>query len=422
MIEKRPYWHEPGYFPEFLEQIEESQVAQYSPLTGLPISFSRWCYDAPLDDAPIFCSYLFSDGTNEKYLLSHQNASPSGQLMLKVTITNPSDEDCSNHFTLEKVRPNCFVMSHHYSEPEYRFNPDDEEDWEDVAMRMGTETYYPASHIKDGLSREDAIASSPFRDLYLEAVSERNKKVSELMFDRTFTGVFDHLTKQLPFYIKSTSCVPSLKTGHTFDRFYFLDNPSEREIKSNLLYFGKKFDIAKDDVIIYQAMLHNGKNLCYRNQPIARIQSNGEITWQSFEDKQIFSLEVRDFLQELLGDKVEVVNREINEAAMMNGPFFSSEIAKEIEETQGSIIYDKYSEYGGDLLIIKAEPDVLAINFVVMLRTNFGLTPQAVLPTRGPDPRAYHSELDFQFELYGYVDPTFTHSFYEALSDPKKGY
>jgi len=152
----------------------------------------------------------------------------------------------------------------------------------------------------------------------------------------------------------------------------------------------------------------------------ARIQPNGEIHWQSFEDKQIFSLEVRDFLQELMGDKVEVVNPEINVEAMTNGPLFSSDVDKGIEETHGSIIYDKHPDDGGDLLIIKAEPEVLAINFVNMLRKNFGLTHQGIRPVRSPNLPTHHSDRDFQFELSDDADPSFTNSFFEALNDASK--
>ena len=417
MIEKRPYWQEPGFDAEKSRQIEEGKVAKYSPLTELPVSISVWGNDFHLDDSPIFCTYFFSDQTSEQFLLSHHTDSPTGQLMLKFTIADQDDDQCSHYFTIRKVRPNCFVMTHHYSEPEFRYNPEEEVDWEYEAMRQGIETYYPPSHIRDGSSREDAIASSPFKDLYLEAESVRNKMVSELMFDRTFTGVFEHLSEQLPLYVKSSSYVPSIKSGKTFDRYYLLDNPSDREIKGGSLYFGPKYDIAKDDVIIFQAMLHNGKKLCYRNQPVGRIQSNGEIDWQSFKDKQIFSLEVRDFLQELMGDKAEVVNRDINVEAMRNGPRFSSDVAEELEETQGSIVYDKHSDDGGDLLIIKAEPEVLAINFVNMLRNNFGLTHHGIRPVRSPNIPTHHSEGDFQFELFGDADSSFTNSFFEALSD-----
>jgi hypothetical protein len=66
-----------------------------------------------------------------------------------------------------------------------------------------------------------------------------------------------------------------------------------------------------------------------------------------------------------------VVNREFNEAAKMNGPLFTADVAKQLVEAHGSIIYDKNSDYGGDLLIVKAEPEVLATNLVAMLRSNF---------------------------------------------------
>jgi hypothetical protein len=420
MIEKRPYWQEPGFDTEKSRQIEEGMVAKFSPLTELPVAISRWGYDFHLDCSPIFCTYLFSDQTSEQFLLSHYRDSPPGQSMLNLMIADQDDDECSHYFTLRKVRSNCFVMTHHYTEPEFRYNPDEEVDLEYLAMRQGIETYYPPSQIRDSSSREDAIANSPFKDSYLEAASARNKMVSELMFDRTFTGVFDHLTERLPLYVKSKSYAPSPKTGKTFYHYYLLDNPSDREVKGGSLYFGPKHDIAKEDVIIFQAMLHNGKNLCYRNQPVARIQPNGEIHWQSFEDKQIFSLEVRDFLQELMGDKVEVVNPEINVEAMTNGPLFSSDVDKGIEETHGSIIYDKHSDDGGDLLIIKAEPEVLAINFVNMLRKNFGLTHQGIRPVRSLNLPTHHSDRDFQFELSGDADSSFTNSFFDALNDASK--
>jgi hypothetical protein len=416
VIEKRPYWQEPSIEAQESKLVEEGKVAKFSPLTELPIAFCSWGYDSPLDAAPVFCTYQFSDGTSERFLLSYYRDSPHGQLMLKLTITDPNDEECSNNFTLQKVRADCFVLSHHYSEPEFRHNPDDEDDWEYNAIRAGVETFGASFSSNENFAREDAINNSPFKDLYLKAVASRNTLVGELMFDRTFTKVFQHLTEQLPLYVKSTSYAPSYKTGKTFERYFFLDNPTDREITRGSIYFGPEYDIAKEDIVIFQAGLHNGKNLSFRNQPVARIQSNGEITWQSFENKQIFSLEVRDFLQELMGDKSEVVNRDINEAAMMNGPLFTADVAKQLVESQGSIIYDKNSDQVGDLLIIKAEPEVLATNLVTMLRSNFGLTQQGIQPVTHPNLPDYYSDLDFKFELFADVDPIFTKSFYKALS------
>jgi hypothetical protein len=373
-----------------------------------------------MEEAPVFCTYPLSDGTSEQFLLRHYSDYPHGQLMLKLTITDQDDDECTNYFTLCKVRSDCYVLPHDYSEPEFRRNPEDEYDWEYNAMREGVETYYTPSPSNENFAREDAINSSPFKDLYLKAVATRNALVGELMFDRTFRSVYDQLNGELPFYVKSKSSAPSYKTGKSFEHYFFLDNPTDREIKSGSLYFGPKYDLAKEDVVIFQAMLHNGKKLCFRNQPVARIQSNGEIDWQSFEDKQIFSLEVRDFLQELMGDQVEVVNREINEVAMMNGPFFTTDIAKQLVETQGSIIYDKDSDHGGDLLIIKAEPEVLATKLVAMLSSNFGLIHQGLRPVVRPDFSTYQSDQGFRFELFGDVDPRFANSFYEALSDTAK--
>jgi hypothetical protein len=416
VIEKRPYWQDPSIEAQESKLVEEGKVAKFSPLTELPIAFSSWGYDTPMDAAPVFCTYQFSDGTSEKFLLSYYRNSPDGQLMLKLMVTDPNDEECSNNFSLLKVKSDCYVLTHHYAEPEFRSNPEDEDDWEYNAIRAGVETFGASFTSNENFAREDAINNSPFKDLYLKAVATRNALVGELMFDRTFSEVFRNLTKLLPLYVKSTTYAPSYKTGKTFERYFFLDNPTDREITRGSIYFGPEYDIAKEDIVIFQAGLHNGKNLSFRNQPVARIQRNGEITWQSFESKQIFSLEVRDFLQELMGDKSEVVNREINEAAMMNGPLFTADVAKQLVQAQGSIIYDKNSDYGGDLLIIKAEPEVLATNFVAMLRSNFGFTQQGIQPVTHPNLPDYYSDCNFKFELFADVDLIFTKSFYKALS------
>lgn len=417
MIEKRPYWQHPGFDAGESFRIEKEKLARYAPLTSLPISFGSWTYDTPLDEAPVFCAYSFSDGTREEFLLRHYSDSPDGQLILKLTITDQNDDECSDYFTLRKVRTDCYVLTNHLSEPEFRPNPEDEDDWEYNAIRAGVETFGVFFSSNENFAYEDAINNSPFKDMYLKAVATRNELVGELMFDRTFKGVYDQLNAKLPLYAKSRSYAPSYKTGQTFERHFLLDNPTDREIKGGSLYFGPKYDLSKEDIVIFQAMLHNGKTLCYRNQPIARIQSNGEITWQCFEDKQIFSLEVRDFLQELMGDESEVVNRDINEAAMMNGPVFSTEPAKGLEEGQGSIVYDKDSENGGDLLVIKAAPEVVAMSFINMLRVNFGLANQIVRPVTSPDLLTFHSDRAMQFELYGNVDVSFSNSFLGNLSD-----
>ena len=70
MIEKRPYWQEPSIEAQESKLVEEGKVAKFSPLTELPIAFSSWGYDSPLDAAPVFCTYQFSDGTSERFLLS----------------------------------------------------------------------------------------------------------------------------------------------------------------------------------------------------------------------------------------------------------------------------------------------------------------------------------------------------------------
>ena len=416
MIQKRPYWQDPSIEAEESKLIEEGKFGKFLPLTQLPIAFSSWGYDTPMDAAPVFGTYQFSDGTSEEFLLSHYRDSPDGQLMLKLTITDQNDDECSDYFTLRKVKSDCYVLTHHYAEPEFRSNPEDEDDWEYNAIRAGVETFGASFTSNENFAREDAINNSPFKDLYLKDVATRNALAGELMFDRTFSEVFHKVTKQLPLYVKSKSYAPSYKTGETFERYYLLDNPTDREIKGGSLYFGTEHNISKEDIVIFRAGLHNGKNLSFRNQPVARIQSNGEIDWQSYEDKQTFSLEVRDFLQGLMGDKSEVVNREINEAAMMNGPLFTADVAKQLVEAQGSIIYDKNSDYGGDLLIIKAEPEVLATNFVAMLRSNFGFTQQVIQPVTHPNLPDYYSDCDFKFELFADVDFIFTKSFYKALS------
>jgi hypothetical protein len=415
MIEKRPYWHDPSISPQSSTDIEQAKIAKFSPLSELPIAFGSWCYDTPLEEAPVFCTYPLSNGTSEQFLLRHYSDSPDGQLMLKMTITD-QDNQVDSYFTLRKVRPDCYVMTHHYSEPEFAPDFEIDVDWEDVASRAADESA-SYSWKRELISRQEEIDNSPFKDLYLDAVMARNKKVGELMFDRTFTEVFDHVTEKLPLYVKSTSSTPSYKTGKSFDRYFLLDNPTDREIKGGSLYFGPKYEIAKEDVVIFRAGLHNGKKISFRNQPVARIQPNGEIDWQSFEDKQIFSLEVRDFLQELMGDEGKVVNREFNEAAKMNGPLFTADVAKQLVEAHGSIIYDKNSDYGGDLLIIKAEPEVLATNLVAMLRSNFGLSSKGVRPIIESDNPDYYSNQDFIFELYADTERRFANSFYEALSD-----
>jgi hypothetical protein len=417
MIEKRPYWHDPNFSPQKSTDIEHAKIAKFSPLTELPIAFSSWGYDTPMDAAPVFCTYQFSDGTSEEFLLSYYRSSPDGQLMMKLTITDQNDDECSDYFTLRKVKSDCYILTHHFAEPEFRYNPEDEDDWEYNAIRAGVETFGASFTGSKNFAREDAINNSPFKDLYLKAVATRNALVGELMFDRTFTEVFDHVTEKLPLYVKSTSSAPSYKTGKSFDRYFLLDNPTDREIKGGSLYFGPKYEIAKEDVVIFQAGLHNGKEISFRNQPVARIQPNGEIDWQSFEDKQIFSLEVRDFLQELMGDKAEVVNGEIYEGKVMNGPHFTADVAKQLVEAQGSVIYDKNSDDGGDLLVIKAEPEALATNLVAMLRGNFGLTSKEVRPIIESGHPDYFSNQDFTFELYTDVERRFANSFYEALSD-----
>lgn len=415
MIEKRPYWHDPRISPQNSTDIEQAKIAKFSPLTDLPIAFGSWGYDTPLEEAPVFCTYIFSNRTSEQFLLRHYSDSPDGQLMLKMTITDQNNQ-VDSYFTLRKVRPDCYVMTHHYSEPEFAPDFEIDVDWEDVASRAADESA-SYSWKRERISLQEEIDNSPFKDLYLEAVMARNKQVGELMFDRTFTEVFDHVTEKLPLYVKSTSSAPSYKTGKSFDRYFLLDNPTDREIKGGSLYFGPKYEIAKEDVVIFRAGLHNGKKISFRNQPVARIQPNGQIDWQSFEDKQIFSLEVRDFLQELMGDKAEVVNGEINEGKVMNGPHFTADVAKQLLQAQGSVIYDKNSDDGGDLLVIKAEPEALATNLVAMLRGNFGLTSKGVRPIIESGHPDYFSNQDFTFELYTDVERRFANSFYEALSD-----
>ena len=54
MIEKRPYWQDPSIEAQESKLVEEGKVAKFSPLTELPIAFSSWGYDTPMDAAPVF--------------------------------------------------------------------------------------------------------------------------------------------------------------------------------------------------------------------------------------------------------------------------------------------------------------------------------------------------------------------------------
>ena len=112
MIEKRPYWHDPNLSPQKSRDIEHAKIAKFSPLTELPIAFGSWSSDTPLEEAPVFCTYLLSNGTSEQFLLRHYSDSPDGQLMLKLTITD-QDNQFDSYITLRKVRPDCYVMTHH---------------------------------------------------------------------------------------------------------------------------------------------------------------------------------------------------------------------------------------------------------------------------------------------------------------------
>jgi hypothetical protein len=110
VIQKRPYWQDPSIEAQESKLVEEGKFGKFLPLTELPIAFSSWGYDTPMDAAPVFGTYQFSDGTSEEFLLSHYRDSPDGQLMLKLTITDQNDEECSDNVSLyEKL--NQIVMS-----------------------------------------------------------------------------------------------------------------------------------------------------------------------------------------------------------------------------------------------------------------------------------------------------------------------
>jgi len=398
MIEKRPYWLEPGFDAEKKELIESEILAEFPFLVDYPHYVgSDHSFSFQENLTPQTYTYIFSDGSREEFELEFQDTHPSGNLVLEASIT---DGYLKNFLSVQKISEELFLVS--YVPRDYSYlasgNEDSEvdedseieygEDWSDTAADES------AFYYENKRQREQAeeYRNSEFKDVYDEAVKNRNLKVDEIGFERTHPEIYLSLQVQLPDYKSAMSHAPSYKSGKLFTRYFLFDHVPKKDLPRVIL--GEP--LTTSDIGIWQAGIVNGKPHSYRNQPIAYIKPDGRVLWESREDRYCFALEILAILQELFGENESAINHE--------------KLDLVIHEPRG------ISE--GNVFIVRASSKDLATSIAKTINSKFGKMPSKLNLALEPDSGIYKgSSENLEISLYGKPDPHFASEFMRVRDD-----
>jgi hypothetical protein len=345
---------------------------------------------------PQIYTYIFSDGSREEFELEFQDTHPSGDLVLEASTT---EGYLKNFLSVQKIREELFLVSYVSSDYSYLESrnensetyEDFEIDGEDWAETAADES---AFYYENKRQREQAeeYRSSEFKDVYDEAVKERNLKVDEIAFDRTHPEIYLLLKEQLPDFKSAMSQAPSYKSGQFFTRHFLFDHVPKKHFPPVIL--GET--ITTSDIGIWQAGMLNGKPHSFRNQPIAYIKPNGRILWESREDRHCFTLEILATLQELSGAKESVINH----------------------EKLDLVIYDLRGPSEGNIFIVRASSKDLATSIAKTINSKFGSPASKLNLVLEPDSGIYKgSNENLEISLYGKPDPHFASEFMRVRDD-----
>ena len=397
MIEKRPYWQEPGFDTHEKELIENKILAEFLWLVDYPHyvgSHHNFSFQENL--TPQIYTYIFSDKSREEFELEFQDTHPSGDLVLEATTT---EGYLKNFLNVRKIREDLFLVSFIPMDFSYlasggedsEIEGDSESDGGDWAQTAADQSAFYYENKRQREQAED-YRSSEFKDVYDEALKERNLKVDEIGFERTHPEIYLSLRQQLPDYKSAMSQAPSYKSGQLFTRHFLFDYVSKKDLPRVIL--GEP--LTTSDICIWQAGMVNEKVHSFRNQPIAYIKPDGRILWESREDRYIFSLEILAILQELIGENESAVNR----------------------EKLDLVIYEPRGTSEGNIFIVRASTKDLATSIAKTINSKFGSLASTLNLPLEPDSGIYKgSNENLEINLYGKPDPQFVSEFMRVRDD-----
>jgi len=397
MIEKRPYWQEPGFDTDKKGLIENEILAEFPSLIEYPHYVgSHHSFRLQENLIPQTYTYIFSDRSIEEFELEFQDTHPSGDLVLEVSTT---EGHLKNFLNVQQIEKELFLVS--YVSRDYSYlasgNKDsdfegdfeiDGEDWAETAADQS------AFYYEEKRQREQAeeLRNSEFRDVYEDAVKKRNLKVDEIAFDRTHPEIYLSLQVHLPDYKSAMSQAPSYKSGQLFTRYFLFDFVPKKNLPRVLM--GEP--LTTSDIGIWQAGILKEKVHSLRNQPIAYIKPDGRILWESREDRYYFTLEILAILQELFGKNEGVINH----------------------EKLDLVIYDPRGTSEGNIFIVRASPKDLATSIAKTINSKFGNIASKLNLVLEPDSGIYKgSNENLEISLYGKPDPDFASEFMRVRDD-----
>jgi hypothetical protein len=397
MIEKRPYWQEPGFDTHKKELIENQISAEFLWLVDYPHyvgSHNDYSFQENL--TPQIYTYIFSDGSRAEFELEFQDLHPSGDLILEASTTKGY---LKNFLNVQKIEEELFLVSYASIDFSYlesgdkdsEFEGDSEFDGGDWSADAADESYFYYEDQKR-IRKEEEIRNSKFKDIYENAVKNRNLKVDEIGFERTHPEIYLKLHTQSPVYKSTMSQTPSYKSGQFFTRHVLIDHVPKKNFPRVIL--GEP--LTTSDIGIWQAGMVNGKLHSYRNQPIAYIKPDGRVIWESRADRYVFSLEILAILQELFGTEEGVINH----------------------EKPDLVIYDSKGDSEGNIFIVRASSTDLAASIAKTINAKFGSLASKLNLVLEPDSGIYKgSNENLEINLHGEPDPQFASEFMRVRDD-----
>ena len=397
MIEKRPYWLEPGFDAEKKKLIESEILAEFPFLVDYPHYVgSDHSFSLQENLTPQTYTYIFSDGSREEFELEFQDTHPSGDLVLEASTT---EGYLKNFLSVQKIKEELFFVSYASIDFSYLESGDDDSEFEgdsefdggDWSENAADESFFYYENQKK-IRREEEIRNSEFKDVYEDAVKKRNLKVDDIAFERTHPEIYQSLQVQLPDYKSAMSQAPSYKSGQLFTRHFLFDYVPKKDLPRVLL--GEP--LTTSDIGIWQAGIVNGKPHSFRNQPIAYIKPDGRILWESREDRYYFALEILAILQELLGENESAINH----------------------EKLDLVIYEPRGTSEGNIFIVRASSKDLAKSVAKTINSKFGNLSSKLNLLLEPDSGIYKgSDKSIEINLYEKPDPHFALEFRRVRDD-----
>ena len=167
MIEKRPYWQEPGFDADKKELIESEIWAEFPFLVDYPHYVgSDHSFSFQENLTPQTYTYIFSDGSREEFELEFQDTHPSGDLVLEASTT---EGYLKNFLSVQKIKEELFFVSYASIDFSYLESGDDDSEFEgdsefdggDWSENAADESFFYYENQKK-IRREEEIRNSEF--------------------------------------------------------------------------------------------------------------------------------------------------------------------------------------------------------------------------------------------------------------------